>query len=83
MIEDRVMPCKKKAFSSLDEARARATEINVDNRINKVSNPELRPYKCEVCHMYHLTKMQKEKHEVIRKAKEKREERRFNNFLKE
>lgn len=53
------MECKKVKFSSPEEASKRSNEINNKNKKTKYQKQILRPYKCDFCDGYHLTKMVK------------------------
>lgn len=55
--------CQKTSFSSMDAANARSNAINASNKGKSVRL--LRPYRCDVCAMYHLTSMTKHQHRYV------------------
>lgn len=57
--------CKKKTFLTAKEADIRAGQINHENSKKDGFSLRLRPYKCNECGNYHLTKMSKHKHKMV------------------
>ena len=49
--------CNKTEFKTFDLAQKRANEINKEN--GKKRKYSLRPYQCDECKLYHLTKQTK------------------------
>lgn len=58
--------CSKKQFSTGQEANERANEI-MNEVANSGGKQYMRPYKCEVCGMYHLTSKRKSDYKKKRK----------------
>lgn len=77
------MKCDKKAFTNLDDARQRLTEIVLNSDRD---NKPIRTYKCKYCNRYHLTSKSeskyksnvKKKHKAIKERNTKRE----NDFIR-
>lgn len=60
-------------FYSSEDANKRACEINSENSKTKKQKELLRPYKCDVCNNWHLTKMPKHQYKYRNDVKYRNE----------